>query len=208
MLRLMRLTCALWGLLLFALVLIHAARPAESSQTYRVIYAEHDGICCATFLINERQAAANRVQMGVIPEPLDMNPVSVSGRWRFALVDTPQGVRAYFLPLENGRQIEDGPLIQLPDSEEIAFIQYHQWSAVDDVMMYLALNYSRYVLAYFEVSPDDPEPRRMSHYMFTRVRSLHEQYLPPLGSFSPWVLLILSLNLLVIAGGLKYHLRD
>jgi hypothetical protein len=50
----------------------------------------------------------------------------------------------------------------------------------------------------FRVSPSQPTPIRLSHYAFGLIRTFQEQPLPNT-HFTPWVLLGLSLNLLVIA---------
>jgi len=194
MTRFFRLLCLAFGLSLFGVTLLRAAQAPHSSGTYRVLYGDyHRFHCCAPFMVNESRHTANRVRVGVIQQPV-IAPSSFSpgGGWRFMLVNTGTRLTPYFVPTDGS------PPQELPDAVSLGW--QHHWSQQEDVLYYLA-RAGGYEAALYRVSPSQPTPQRITPFMFGSVRSIDEAPLPTT-HFSPWVLLFLSMNVLVMGGGL------
>jgi hypothetical protein len=184
----------LLGGLLFSLTLIRTLQPRQSVGLYQVVYGDLHGLqCCAAYLINEPRHQANRVRVGLIKQDEDdPSNVSPSGDWKFVnvLVSLNNTYRAYFIPTD-GR-----PPMALPP--QVGDGWYAHWDGQQDVLYYFAREGLDFESALFRISPSEPQPVRLSNYMFGLIRTFQQQPLPTT-HFSPWALLFISINLLVIA---------
>lgn len=189
--------CLLLGGFLLVSTVIRAVQPRQTTGVYQVVYGDlHGGlICCTAYLINEPRRQANRAQVGLLQQDdsLPDSNVSLSGDWKFAnvLVSLMGDYRAYFIPT-NG----DDPM---PLPAPVSDGWYAHWSTRNDTLYYFAREGARYESALFRVSPDQPNPVRLSNYVFGVIRTFQEQPLPTT-QFSPWALLVISFNLLLIGG--------
>ena len=195
MIRFWRLLFFIFSLSIFIPTVLRTIQPQESTGLYQVIYGDtFPRVCCSAFLINEERREANRVRLGVADQPAAVSQISPSNDWRFANVSTPQGNRSYLIPLDGSDPMR---LPEAVNNVEDAF-----WSTQADVLFYLQRN-EFLTTALFRLTPDNPDPVRLSRYQFFNIRTIHEQPLPTT-SFTPLVLLFYTVNMLVIAGGLRH----
>lgn len=195
--RFLRWTLAAMGLSLFALTLLRWVQPAETQRHYQVVYGAVHGKCCSVYVVNERTRQANRAQIGLVQQNDIWDSLSPSRQWKFANVQLSIGsdYQAYFIPLAGG------DLIPIPASSAQGW--FYHWSSREDTVYWLGRSHS-FQSALFRANPQNPTPQRLTDYSLDNVRTIQEQPLPLLPAFTPWVMLFWSLNVLFIAGGLKY----
>lgn len=193
MIRFWRIFLLLFGLGLFIAVWVRGLQPAETKGLYRVVYGDlHGRYCCASFMINEEKRTANRVQVGVIEQPTDQTPISPSGAWQFAYVQTPRQWVVYLIPQGGGEPL------RLPNEVGNSWLMH--WGSRSDTLYFLqrGMNFRS---ALFRATPAAPQPVKITRYIFGEVRSIHEQPLPTT-HFTPYGLLFMCINILVIGGAL------
>lgn len=187
--------CRVWmGLLAVCLLLvsgIRLTRPAESTASYLMVYGDlptHE--CCGMYALNPRTQYINRVQLAIMPQLPNTDDHSASGLWRYATVDTNRDLVGYLIP-QDGR-----PPLRLPNQVKQGW--YFQWAESQDELYYMAWD-DGLNSALYRIIPPNTTPQRLSAPLFSGVRAIQEQTLPPSEHFTPWVIGFLAANLLFIA---------
>lgn len=196
MIRFWRIVLLCFGIFSLLGATIKTLQPAETDQSFMLIYADYHGtICCSAFLINETRRMANRVDLGTFQQADLADRVSPDGRWRWANVRTPTGYTLYLL-----RNDIDAPPLRMPESVTRIYEIY--WGE-PDVLYYLAAPLGGYELALFRLKPDDPQPILLTDYQFEpgRVRSVQEYRLDHSLSWSPWLGYLLAFSALIAGLG-------
>jgi hypothetical protein len=190
-----RLLLGLLSLFLLLGTILRALQPGQPDHLYSVIYGDRPWtLCCGVYLVSEGRQVAGRVQLPAVPQYRVLSDVSPSGSWRFANVDLGRRRAAYMVPQDGGEPL------RLPDS--VAQGWHYHWSPETDELYYLGWG-DRQGTAFFKISPIERVPERLSGFQFGRVRSIHQQRLPILEGFTPWLLLFWGINALLIAALLK-----
>lgn len=204
MTRFIRILCFIFGVLLYGLTAVRLVQPAESTDLYHVIYGDLEtGGCCGTLIVNPDKGTIDRVTLPVLRQPITDSQISPSNQWRYALVQTPQQILVYFLPVAD-RDVEP---LRLQDA--IGRGSLYHWDVETDTLYYLNRVQPKsqrtlgFQAALFSVRPDATEPIRLSEYGFGGVRTIQQQPLPTVENITPTMLWFLSANVLVIGGAIS-----
>ena len=195
MIRFFRIAFFLIGLLLYATIVVRMIQPADPVKNYIAIVGNRPGgSCCYTYMVNPAKNDAQRARISVVEQPVVSSSISPSGRWRYAHVQTQTGRLVYLI------RLDDDGLLRLPD--QVGQGRYVHWDAQDDVLYFFGRGLAA-AAAMYRLTPDDPNPVRLTSFIFQDVRAIHQQPLPHLPAFAPWILIFWAINALVLAGGLR-----
>jgi hypothetical protein len=145
-------------------------------------------------MVNPRRDEADRVRLSVVEQPVATSSISPSGRWRFAHVQMQTGQLVYLI------RLDDDGFMRLPD--QVGLGRYVHWDAEEDILYYIGGSGTP-TMALHRLTPDDPTPVRLTSYLFQDIRAIHQQPLPRLPGFAPWLLLFWAINVLFLAGALR-----
>ena len=195
MTRFFRIVLFLMGLLLYVTIVVRMVQPADPDQNYVAIVGNRPGgRCCYTYMVNPAKNEAHRVRLSVIEQPVASSSISPSGRWRYAHVQTQTGRLVYLI------RLDDDGFLRLPD--HVGKGRYVHWDSQDDVLYFIGRGPAA-EMALHRLTPQNPEPERLTDYTFQDVRAIHQQPLPHLPDFAPWLLAFWTITALVLAGALR-----
>ena len=195
MIRFFRIVLLLMGLLLYATITVRMVQPSNPVQTYIVIVGNRPGgLCCYTYMVNPVKNEAHRVRLSVIEQPVATSSISPSGRWRYAHVSTQTGRLVYLI------RLDDDGFLRLP--EDVGQGRYVHWDATRDILYFIGRGPAS-AAALHRLTPQNPDPVRLTSYLFEDVRAIHQQPIPHLPDFAPWLLVVWAINVLVLAGALR-----
>jgi hypothetical protein len=195
MIRFFRWLLFIFGILIFALVIVRSIQPAQPTGIYQVIAADlHRQDCCVNYLISEETRTANRARLSGLLNVVGESAYSPSGDWRFVnLTISATDTIALMIPAQGGS------MVRLPSPVE----QYMHWSSYKDAFYYLRAERPFGDSALYRVTPSQTTPVRLTRDQFRWVSMIYEQPLPATG-FSPYVLIFYSLGFLGLGGLLKF----